>query len=212
MSQINCFDAGFVFENVSEVEIRDMNLASCGIEFFFTSAVVNNSMFLNSLADFGGAVFAQSSSVSFLGECGFVNNTAAVAGGGIFAEESNLTFHGITTFTNNQAGKRGGGIYVTHSHVLFCGNVSSFVANFVTELGWDTSPFGGGGIYSHSSNITFDSESSFISNSALAGGGICAWNSSSVTFTAENVFMNSSAVVGGGVVLGGSSTLKSSGL
>ena len=211
MSRINCYDAGFVFENVSEVEIRDMNLASCGIEFIFTSAVVNNCMFLNSLADFGGAVFAQSSSVSFLWECEFVNNTAAVAGGGIFAEESNLTFQGNTTFTNNHAGKRGGGIYVTHSHVLFCGNVASFVANFVTELGWDTSPFGGGGIYSHSSNITFDSESSFISNSALAGGGICAWNSSSVTFTAENVFVNSSAVVGGGVVLGGSSTLKSSG-
>ena len=209
VSKVICTGATVTFTNILKVEIADLGFHFCTIQLDISSAVFKNSSFKNSTSDYGGAIYAHKSTISFEGQTQFEGNKAAVFGGGIFAEESNLTFHGNTTFINNEAIERGGGIYMIQSDFKFVGN-ASFIANIVIDrkLTYFTQ-FGGGGIRGYNSRLDFDFDFDFentfifLDNSAVIGGGLQV-EYSTVSFSGVSQFINNSALWGGGVYVSGS--------
>ena len=197
VSRIICTDATLTFTNMYMLEITALEFHSCTIQLYTTSAVFKNSSFKNSTSDYGGAVYAHSSMITFEGETRFESNSAAGAGGGIFAEESNLTFLGNTTFINNKAFyEGGGGISIVH-----CDLKSSGHASFISNSASAVESSGGGGISAYHSGLNFDSENNFLDNSAVNGGGILVYFCT-VSFSGVSQFINNSAM-GLGLELGG---------
>ena len=203
VSKVICTDARFTFTNTLMLEIADLGFHSCTIQLDTSSAVFKNSSFENSISEYGGAIYAHSSTIIFDGQTQFEGNKAAVDGGGIFAGGSNLTFHGNTTFINNAAVGLGGGIYMIQSDFKFVGNASFIANNITTTVTYLTQfEFGGGGICAYNSSLDFNFESTFIflDNSAANGGGLLV-NYSTVSFNGVSQFINNSAVweyAGGG--------------
>ena len=112
LTQIVCINNTFTFENLSSVEITGLCFVSCRLHLNNSCAVFQGTQLKDGMADFGGAVCVQNSTITFEGETTFDGNSAAVSGGGIFANVSNLIFHGSTTFINNEALERGAGLCV----------------------------------------------------------------------------------------------------
>ena len=198
VSRIICTDASLTFTNTIMLEVTNLGFLSCGIQLEATSAVFQNGRFENSTSDFddtadyGGAIYAYNSTITFEGETRFEGNKAALAGGGIFAEESNLAFHGNTTFINNEAMQQGGGICIVQCDLIFAGNVS-FIANVAV--------FGGGGVCIHNSTLksNFENNVSFFGNSAANGGGILVKLSNVIL--GSSFIQNSAEWNGGGVYI-----------
>ncbi len=122
----------------------------------------------------------------------------ALHGGGLYIEQGNLTVEGSdfnnnsasnggamalfwltdaavtdTDFTKNEANSFGGAIYTNHAEIDF--DRLSFTDNGKAEEGhlnsWIISTFGGGGIYTTSTNGRINA-SRFVRNIAYAGGGL----------------------------------------
>ena len=201
-AQIVCVNNTFTFENVSTIEITGLSFVSCRFHLNGSHAIFWDVQLEDGMADYGGAVYAHNSTLTFEGETRFEGNSAAVAGGGIFSEESKLTFHGINTFINNKAMKYGGGIYIFQSYVNFLDTPSLAARNNFTSnsVGKD-----GGGLYAANSRLNFAGNSSFANNFANSEGGSVYVTLSIVSFVGNNCFMyNSVEWVGGGVFVGDS--------
>eukprot|EP00903_Cladosiphon_okamuranus_P013950 g12974.t1 len=170
----------------------------------------------------GGALYLESSSVSWGGESTttttttittttvFDRNRSGRFGGGVFADlNSHISCDddAASTLSGNSAREYGGAILLNSgSSVSFSGN-SSFDGNSAT--GYPGA--GGGAIYVRSSNATWKGLMSFTGNEAnSSGGAICA--AFAVVGAISTTFHNNSGVLGGGgLVITGSSEVSWSG-
>ena len=84
--------------NVKFTGLVRNNLKSRGISFVQSRANLLNCSFLNGHSDYGGAISMHNSSTVALSGVEFTNNTATMTGGAIFANNSELTFVGETLF------------------------------------------------------------------------------------------------------------------
>ena len=82
-------------------------------------AFVNNSALIH-----GGAVYSDSSTLSFRGCNVFSGNLAHYFGGGVYSSNGSLKFSGNTSFSSNKGRLQGGGIYQLGTSTFFSGNVS----------------------------------------------------------------------------------------
>ena len=131
---------------------------------------------------YGAALVAFNSTINFIGQNYFINNTAS-QGGAVVIIQSIAVFNGNVLFDNN---------------IAATSNVHSFAA--------------GGAIFCESSVLSFRSSILFQHNRAVSllgaqGGGIFAWSNSVLTFEASSsvVFTENSAIfLGGAIVISGS--------
>ena len=217
--------ASFLFEDISNLEISNTAIVSCGgggnsgalnvrsVQYFNLSNVtlqesagvslnVQDSNGLVTEAKFirntGAGMNIANSTVVFEGNNTFSDNLD----GGIASYYSTLEFIGVNQFTNNTA-TRGGGISAISSTINCSGNMN-FEYNSAEQHG--------GGVYARGTRMTSESHIRFIGNTAIeyyiintteyygAGGGLFAREDSIVDFNAECDFINNSAGLGGGVV------------
>ena len=82
----------------------------------------------NSALIHGGAVYSDSSTLSFRGCNVFSGNLAHYFGGGVYSSNGTLKFSGNTSFSSNKGRLQGGGIYQLGTSTFFSGK-TSFTAN-----------------------------------------------------------------------------------
>ncbi|CAN0174738.1 unnamed protein product [Ectocarpus sp. 4 AP-2014] len=159
----------------------------------------------NASASYGGAVFANRSSVSFSGNVSFISNVANF-GGAILAAESNVSWAGASIqFSSNSASIDGGAIWAGRSNVSWAGGDGTlFSSNSASQ--------GGAIAAAQHSTVSWADGATFISNMADYGGGaILAYDSSHVSFAGEgNEFIsnNASASGGGAIYVSQNSTVS----
>ena len=240
-SRIECTPpASFLFENVSNLTIRNTAMVSCGalqitsVQQFILSNVTFMNTSISVLSSNGlvrgakiegnagaginitkstvvfeeintftenlnGGIASYNSTINFIGENHFKNNTA-MCGGGISAIKSSiLNFNGTINFEDNFADK-GGGLYASESKLTNNLNVS-FVNNVAN--------ISGGGVYVENAAIVdFNGTNNFTDNKALGlhekdgGGGLHAANSCVITINGRNIFKaNNAKKYGGGILV-----------
>ena len=216
--------ASFLFKDISNVEITNTAIVSCGSggssgavqvrsvqQFNFTNVTLQESagVSLNVqdsnglvtgarfIGNTGAGMNIANSTVTFQGNNAFSDNLD----GGIASYYSTLQFIGVNQFTNNTA-TRGGGISAIRSTINCRGNMT-FEYNSAEQEG--------GGVYARGTRMTSENHIRFIGNTAIeyysisniehygAGGGLFAVEDSTVDFNAECDFINNSAVLGGGL-------------
>ena len=127
----------------------------------------NSSPIETTLYQQGGAITSFQSQMSLYGTCTLIYNSAE-NGGAILATESKMFVYGELLIANNTAIKNGGGIYLYQSEFISKDySTITLLSNAANSIG--------GGIHSISSLIKVDHPASsvhFITNQALAGGGI----------------------------------------
>ena len=174
--------ASFLFENISNLEIRNTAIVSCGgggssgalqvrsVQQFNISNVTlqeSTSVSLNVQDSNGVATGAR-----FIGNTGAgmktTNSTVVLEGnntfsdnldGGIASYHSTLEFIGVNQFTNNTATINGGGISAISSTINCSGNMT-FEYNSAGRYG--------GGVYASGTRMTSEGEIKFVSNTATA--------------------------------------------
>ena len=119
----------------------------------------------------GGAIYIQGGKMNISGENLFEHNSAAMGGGALFAACTTINFTGITIICNSTS-PEGAGIHVVSSSIIFEGK-TQFQNNWAHY---------GGAVFSENSIFIFghhwsvfpgfdsESDSSFISNTAVRGG------------------------------------------
>lgn len=150
-------------------------------------------------ADFGGAVFAHASVLTF-DATKFVGNTATEEGGALYVGESNVSWSRETALSANSASGeegRGGAIFADKSSVHWSGetNFSSNAASGASGSG------GGGAIFAAGSIVHWSGETSFAGNTAnytsiggtVGGGALAAIESSVVFWDGETSFFGNTA-------------------
>ena len=216
--------ASFLFEDISNLEITNTAVVSCGgggssgalqvrsvQQFDFSNVtpqesagVSLNVQYSNGLVtgarfigNTGTGMNIAKSTVVFEGNNTFSDNLD----GGIASYYSTLEFIGVNQFTNNTA-TSGGGISAISSTINFRGNMT-FEFNSAEQ--------GGGGLYARGTRMTSEGHIRFIGNTVIeyyiidstesygVGGGLYATVDSIVDFNAECDFINNSAGLGGGV-------------
>ena len=210
--------ASFLFEDISNLEITNTAIVSCGgggssgavqvrsvQQFDFSNVTLQESagVSLNVwdsnglvtearfIGNTGAGMNIANSRVVFEGKNTFSDNS----GGGIVSYYSTLEFIGVNQFTNNTA-TRGGGISAISSIINCRGNMT-FEYNSAEQRG--------GGVYARGTRMTSESHIRFIGNTAIeyeydgVGGGLYAEEDSIVDFNADCDFINNSAGLGGGV-------------
>ena len=210
--------AGFVFQDISEVQVHLMEVNSCGnnehsamLVSSVTQLQIINSTFhdsrntslsaVNSNLSIYGARFEGSSSTGLL----LSNSTVELDGctdfysnnqSGINAVESTIIFMGTITFAYNSA-MNGGEISAIDSSISGSGDVACINNTAVSE---------GGGMYLEGSNMNNEGSIRFSGNFAGAHGGGIAVRQSDIHFCSTATL--NSATTGSGVGLV-NSTLKS---
>ena len=210
--------ASFLFEDISNLEISNTAIVSCGgggnsgalnirsVQHFNLSNVTlqesagvslnvwdSNGLVTEArfIGNTGAGMNIANSTVVFEGNNTFSDNLD----GGIASYYSTLEFIGVNQFTNNTA-TRGGGISAISSIINCRGNMT-FEYNSAEQRG--------GGVYARGTRMTSESHIRFIGNTAIeyeydgAGGGLYAGEDSIVDFNADCDFINNSAGLGGGV-------------
>ncbi|CAM9780374.1 unnamed protein product [Ascophyllum nodosum] len=146
----------------------------------------------NGSSNFGGAIAASRSTLTF-DRVNFTSNIASSGGGSMFLSSgSTVSFDGESSFSNNIA-FRGGALYVRD------GSTASWTANSTFSDNISTSG-GGGAVYVRdASNAVWKAPSRFLNNSAyIAGGAVGVVNGSSAVWNATSHFFSNRAEVGGG--------------
>lgn len=150
----------------------------------------------NSASSDGGAILAAGSSPVFWnGLTTFIDNTAHGRGGAVFMNESSsMYWRGNATFSSNTA-HQGGGIYSSSSTVSWGGRDTTFHNNYVSD--------NGGAIMACTSTaIAWEGTTSFVSNIAGKwGGGVYMIDFSNVSWTGSTTFLNNSAMDGSGLFM-----------
>jgi len=102
----------------------------------------------------GGAIYTDSSTLTFERCNIFSGNSAGYYGGGIHTENSTLKFSGDTTFSSNSARQQSGGINGLGTSIYFRGNIT-FTANTAARGGGEylANSFN---FFSHYANLTMD--------------------------------------------------------
>ena len=206
--------ASFLFQDISNLEIRNTAIVSCGgggssgavqvrsvQQFDFSNVTLQESASVSlSVQDSNGLV----TGARFIGNTGAgmktTNSTIVFEGsntfsdnldGGIASYDSTLQFIGLNQFTNNTA-TSGGGISAISS-TINCSRNMTFEYNSAKQYG--------GGVYASShATVTISGTSNFIGNSAYDGGGVCAHNYAAVAISGISNFTgNSAEIFGGGV-------------
>ena len=213
--------ASFLFEGISNLEIRNTAIVSCGgggssgalqvrsvQQFDFSNVTLQESASISlNVQDSNGLV----TGARFIGNTGtgmdIANSTVAFEGnnafsdnldGGIASYDSTLEFIGVNQFTNNTA-TSGGGISAISSTINCSGNMT-FEYNSAEQCG--------GGICLSGTRMTIESHIRFIGNTQTVfmnniwngGGGLSAVEDSVVNINAVSDFIHNSAadVDGGG--------------
>ena len=169
--------------------------------------VVNASLHLRDIilshgyTNYGGAIAASRSRLSFHG-VSFNNNTASNGGGAMFLSRGTVvSFDGETSFLNNTASD-GGALYMTGgSSASWAGRITAF------SLSTATSGNGGALCMMDGSRAIWDAVSHFVNNSAFFGGSVYVAGGSTATWNASSVFSaNVTQGSGGAVYVTGGST------
>ena len=168
-------------------------------------------MFLNNKAEYGGAIYANDSSVTF-GESAVVvinDNDANTDGGGVYCVHCNMLVEGNSAvmFKHNHVFGCGGAIYVhDHCSVRFTENsIVAFKDNVAIKRG--------GAMYvDYFSNVTYEANSSLTYddvNMADTGGALHASVYCIITFRGNSTveFNNNAASDGGVLYIDGSSAV-----
>ena len=170
--------------------------------------VEGDGRFINNSARYGGGIYmVYGNCLTLIGGNTFVRNRAH-QGGGINVENSSLSGRGNITFTNNLADDIGGALGLFSSSVKLEGNSKGCI-NFTNNLADNF----GGGVVSLKSIVKLEGSISFVSNTALYGGGGALYSEhSNVSVEGDGRFRNNSALYGGGIVIayGGDLTLDGS--
>ncbi|CAM9138813.1 unnamed protein product, partial [Hapterophycus canaliculatus] len=179
----------------------------------------------------GGAIYAESSSISFSGNTSFMYNSAGRDGGAIYAFSSSVTWDGDgTKFSRNSAGKDGGAICAIESTASWDGDGAEFIHNYASSAGgaifalhsivsWDGDGAGfsnnyagddGGAIWLLDSNVSWDGDGvEFSSNYAnYSGGGVRA-TSSSVSWDGDRTELSNNDTSHGGGAIGATNSIVS---
>ena len=167
------------------------------------------------VADYGGAVFANASSLTF-NATEFVGNTATEEGGALYVDASNVSWSwGAALSANTASGEdgRGGAIYADMSSLRWSGE-TIFSDNIAAAGASVNGSAGGGAIYAVSSSVYWTGETSFSGNTAnstgvgsLSGGGAVVATESSVSWDGETSFSGNTA--DGESAFGGALALQS---
>lgn len=176
------------FENSHSIEIANLKLArlnsgnsSRALSFIESSADITNCSFSNGRSQNGGAVYINSSTVTFSGENLFTNNTAEVAGGAVYGCKSTLIFNDRNTyqenrcrsfFTSDRSG--GGAVFISESLLEFNG-FSAFRKN--GPIDENTYLAGGAFKVINNSTLNIRDKAIFVENSASYSGAINCHNS-----------------------------------
>ena len=162
----------------------------------FSETIINNTRFINNIADDGGALYIATGLAS-INNSYFDNNLANYSGAinvgaNVFVENS--------IFTNNQA-THGGAIALDYGAIYFKGT-NYFINNSVTPNG------NGGAIYNpYGNTIDMMGTNIFINNSAAFGGAIFNDVFSNFAYDGYSIFINNSASeIGGAIYNGGTIT------
>lgn len=142
----------------------------------------------------GGAIYVESSSVSFSGNTVFISNYAGYNGGAISSIRSNVSWDGDgVVFRNNSAGQAGGAITTVDSTLSWNGDGAEFSNNYAGQ---------GGAIWVYSSTVTWDGDGTEFSNNSagLHGGAIWVYNSSVSWYGDGAEFSSNSAGEEGGTM------------
>ena len=162
-------------------------------------------MVLEARSLYGAALVAFNSTVNFMGQNYFENNTATL-GGAMAIVQSFANFHGNISFVNNIAfssvSASGGAIYCTNSTLYFSSS-AQFKHNQVLSVNLFRGK--GGGILAHSNSIlTFEASSNivFIENAASGYGGAISVSESELIMHGKALFNSNFAGSGGGALEG----------
>jgi len=188
---------GILVESWATVEIVETSIRRNGGPFTdggglrlrpWSSSTLRDSTVSGNAALSGGAVYAQSCSITFY-TCVLNNNTAKLSGGAIHSFESVVNIVGGSYFgnvaTNHGGAVRGSGVQLTIEGAVFESNQSDW----------------GGGIFIDSveNNVSI-SATVFLANSANRGGGIAVngWNRT-VVFDDVEFSSNEASTTGGAI-------------
>ena len=171
-------------------------------------------------AEFGGAMYVESSRVRLIADSGqlnFFNNIAWNQGGGLHI--SNLVENNdvviSTNFVNNTAMKCGGALYIenTGRNVVYLMGITieDSVASALCVSDGSIAFVGdttithnqgqrGGGIYSRSSPLLFTGHTLFSNNSGFIGGAIFSLFETTLTFNGTARFTHNTAETDGGAI------------
>jgi predicted outer membrane repeat protein len=150
--------------------------------------------FLNGAAEDGGAVFYHKGTGALSG-CNFASNSAARGGGGVVVDAADVTFYDCS-FTDNEAWW-GGGACIYHAGATPSFEYCSFNANrAVAPPGYE--PYGAGAYCWDHAAPSF-SDCSFTDNVAGHGGGGLMSDEECTIFVTNCTFEGNSAVVGAGL-------------
>ena len=155
---------------------------------------VNNMEAKGATSTNGAAIYAHNSTIDFLGQNIFVNNTATSDGGAIVLDHCISNVYGNILFVNNTANGSGGAVSLTGGSCSISGNIS-FVKNTVTQ-GLGGAMYITGGIHTLLGNI------SFVNNTATQGfGGAMSLVGGVQSIFGEISFVNNVATFGGAIML-----------
>ena len=170
--------------------------SSTSLSFSGTSSFSHNSAgYRNCVGykckNYGGAIHAYDTVLTFNGTSDFINNSAE-QGGAIYTEYSTITFKGTNEFMGNSA-QYGGALYTRDSVVFTFNGISSFFNN---------SAYTGGAVYAMATVkenmlLSFIGTSNFTHNS---GSAIYAFYNVVLNFTGINNFIGNRDDVGGGAI------------
>ena len=180
-------DNGGAIYSASDVTIEHCNFsynnAENGGAAYLAGGNINNSIFTNNSATYGGAVYySERGNVT---STEFINNTAATSGGAIYFEKKGYITN--STFTNNVATENNGGAaYFKKTGTIIN---SEFIKN--------SAPGNNGGAAFFKDNEATIVNSTFINNSADKGGAVYVKEIGNVN---NSVFINNQATKHGGAV------------
>ena len=182
-------------------------LQSTAVRIHSSQMIISDFMVLGATSHFGAALFAVNSTIEFLGQNVFMNNTAMGQGGGaMYLVYSILNFHGNISFLNNIAvpvsvEPWGGAIICDSSTIVFSGS-SLFQHNhtgihYLKYLG-----IGGGIMLISACSLTFAESSStiFRENTAEYLGGFLFLHSSKLIIHGRALFEANIGRYGGGAI------------
>lgn len=178
-----------------------------------TQVEISDVMVLGATSIFGAALVAFNSTIDFLGQNVFINNTAAAQGGAMIFIKCVSNFSGNISFVNNTVISntsipQGGAIYCDNSFLSFSGT-AIFQYNQATFPVVLFNLATGGAIRALSgSTLTFKATSSllFAKNTAVGQGGAISVSTSEVSLLGSALFEGNVAVLGGGAIKGDSSS------
>ena len=198
--------------NVQFVGLTTNVNQSRGVTLIQSTVNIVNCSFTNGYSEYGGAIHMLNFSTATLSSVNFTNNTATQAGGAIFANSSSLTFTDNNSFLKNTISLAGvcttgcvsiggGAVYAYQTIIQFNG-VNDFTENGqqITSLSNNmfTSKIFGGALHLRSnSTVLVEGVATFDNNSGDYGGAVCL-ASSRMTLDGTVIFTKNTASQGHG--------------